>query len=188
MNDINDILEKTIRENKAIFEEDAPEGHFERFEQRLNRQKIRPLYKQRKFYLQIAAAIIFVLLVGNQVRMYMQVPDEQPVTLSNISPEYGEAEFYYTSAIDQGMRHWEKLTADGVISSEEQEMMQQEIDEFDATYKRLQKELAANPEDERVINAMLELYQTRLSIINLIIDKLEDIKKQKANNHDESEI
>ncbi|WP_163713909.1 hypothetical protein [Mangrovibacterium lignilyticum] len=187
MNDLNDILEKTIRENKAIFEEDAPEGHFERFEQRLNQLKIRPLKNRRKLYLQIAAAVAFALLLGNQVHMYLQVPEVQPVTLASVSPEYGEAEFYYTSAIDQGMRHWEKLTADGVITPDEQEMMQQEITEFDATYKRLQKELAANPEDERVINAMLELYQTRLSIINLIIDKLEEIKKQKTNSY-ESEI
>lgn len=188
MNDFDDILEKTFRDNKAIFEDDAPEGHFERFEQRLKQEQIRPFYKQRKFYLRVAAAVVFVLLVGNQVRMYMDRPAEQTATLSSVSPEYGEAEFYYTSAINQGMQHWEQLTADGIISPEEQDMMKQEIAEFDATYKRLQEELASNPEDERVINAMLELYQTRLSIINLIINKLEDIKKLKEDNHDESEI
>jgi len=188
MNDFDDIMEKTFRDNKAIFEEDAPPGHFERFEQRLNQQHIRPFYRQRKFYLRVAAAVVFVLLVGNQVRMYMDRPTERPATLSSVSPEYREAEFYYTTSIDEGMRHWKRLTADGEISPEEQDMMKQEIAEFDATYKRLQEELAANPEDERVINAMLELYQTRLSIINLIINKLEDIKKLKENNHDESEI
>lgn len=189
MKDFDDMLEKTMRENKAFFDEEAPEGHFERFANRLGEQKIKPIRNRRRIYLQIAAAVAFALLLGNQVRMYLQHPKEPAaLTLSSVSPEYAEAEFYYTSAIDQGMEHWKKLTADGMISQDEQKMMNAEIADFQETYARLQKDLAANPEDERVINAMLELYQTRLAIINLIIDKLEEIKKQKAYNHDESEI
>jgi hypothetical protein len=189
MKDFDDILEKTLRGNKAFFEEDAPDGHFERFAQRLDGQKAKPGRNRRKLLLQIAAAVIFVLLAGNQVRMYLQHPPKPAaLTLSSVSPEYAEAEFYYTSAIGQGMQHWKKLTKNGIIPKDEQQMMQAEIADFEATYARLQKELAANPEDERVINAMLELYQTRLAIINLIIDKLEEIKQQKAYNHDESEI
>ena len=181
---MEDKVDKIIRENKTAFEEDAPKGHFERFEQRLNQKRIRPEKNRKKLYLQIAAAVVFVLMATNQVRMYLQVPDVKPVTLGSISPEYSEVEFYYVSAIGQGMEHWEKLTADGMISQDEQDMMKKEILEFDETYKRLQQDLVANPDDERVINAMLEMYQTRLNIINLIIDKLEHIKKLKANNHE----
>ncbi|PTN09375.1 hypothetical protein [Mangrovibacterium marinum] len=189
MKDFDDLLEKTIRENKAFFDEDAPEGHFERFAQRLNAPRIDPIRRRRKIFLQVAATVAFVLLLGNQLRMYLQQPQpEAAITLGSVAPEYAEAEFYYTSAIDQGMRHWEKLSEDGIISTDEQRMMQEEIADFEETYARLQDELAANPEDERVINAMLELYQTRLAIINLIIEKLEEVKKQKTYNHDESEI
>jgi len=187
MNNWDDILEKSIRENKALWEEDAPEGHFERFEQRLSQQQVRPLRNRRKLILQIAAAVAFALLLGNQVRLYLQ-PQPVQLTLGSISPEYAEAEFYYTSAINQGMNHWEKLSADGLISEDEQQLMQQEITEFETTYKKLQEELSAAPDDERVIHAMLELYNTRLSIINLIIEKLEEIKTQKDKNHDETKI
>lgn len=187
MKEKNDILEQLIRDNRSLFDEDAPEGHFERFQQKLNKEPI-PIRKNRKkLFLQIAAAVAFVLLLGNQVRMYLQMPadKQESYSLASVSSEYGEAEFYYTSAIDQGMEQWNKLMDDGMISLEEQQMMQQEIDEFETTYQKLQQELKANPGDERVVNAMLELYQTRLSIIHLIIEKLENIKKQ---NHDESEI
>ena len=85
------------------------------------------------------------------------------------------------------MHEWEKLSRNGYLTDEDQQLMQNEMAEFDRTYTRLQQELAANPEDERVINAMLELYQTKLSIITLIIQKLEEIKQQK-NNHHETEI
>jgi len=188
---MDDLLEKMIRENKEAFEEDAPEGHFERFEQRLKKQKQLPAESHKKRYLQIAAAIAFVLLLGNQVRMYLQQPATQPkteeISLASVSPEYGEVEYYYTSTYEQSMRHWDKLTADGGISPEEQQLMQDEMKEFDETYQKLQKELQSKPDDERVINAMLELYQTRLSIINLIIDKLENMKQHNGTEH-ESEI
>ncbi len=192
MREQSDKLEKLIRENRVSFDEEAPEGHFERFQQRLEKANKLPAKKNRSWYWQAAAAVVIVLLAGNQLRMYFAQPEaapaEEQVKLQDISTEYGEAELYYTSAIDQGMRHWEKLTEDGFISPKEQSLMQEEIAEFNQTRERLQQDLATNPNDERVINAMLELYQTRLSIIHLIIDKLEDIKNHQTQNEDEPEI
>lgn len=185
---MSDLLEKMIRENKEAFETDAPEGHAERFEARLNQQFGKAKRPAWKPYLQAAAAILLIWLAGNQAYHYFsQPPHEQPASLASVSPEYAEVEFYYTSAINQGMHEWEKLSRNGYLTDEDQQLMQNEMDEFDRTYTRLQQELAANPEDERVINAMLELYQTKLSIITLIIQKLEEIKQQK-NNHHETEI
>ena len=180
-------FEKIIRERQDAFEAEPPMGHFERFTEKLEKDFGKPRKVRRKYVLQIAAAILFVLLAGNQARMYIHVRKTEPVTLASVSPEYGEVEFYYTSAIRQGMLQWNELTKEGFISANEQQMMKSEIKEFDETYARLQKELQTNPEDERVINAMLEVYQTRLSIITLIINKLQKIKQQKL-NHNETEI
>ncbi len=176
---MTDLLEKAIRENRDAFDDEAPIGHFDRFEEKLDRAFSKKKKLSPKFWLQVAAAVVFVLLIGNQVRMYLDREEVQPVSLASVSPEYGEAEFYYTAAIDQGLHEWDKLIKDGIISAEEQQAMEQEMKEFDETYSRLQNELKANPEDERVINAMLELYQAKLSIITMIITKLEDIKQQK---------
>ncbi|MFV0376993.1 MAG: hypothetical protein ACK5JD_06775 [Mangrovibacterium sp.] len=188
---MDDLLEKMICENKNAFEEDAPEGHFERFEQRLKKQQQPPAGNHKKKYLQIAAAAAFVLLLGNQLRMYLQQAVVQPETygfsLSSISPEYGEVEYYYTSTWDKSMSHWQKLVANGLISTEEQQLLKDEMNEFDQTYQKLQQELKSKPDDERIINAMLELYQTRLAIINLIIEKLENLKKEKETKY-ENEI
>ena len=59
-------------------------------------------------------------------------------------------------------------------------MMNAELSEFEEMYKTLQSDLASNPNDERVINAMLEYYQAKLSVINMIVNKLEEVK-QKTN-------
>lgn len=188
---MKDVLEKIIRENRNKLEEDAPLGHFERFEAKLNKQHRKPFRTDRKFILQLAASLVFVLLLGNQLRMYF-APDHtsQPTeiaTLSSVSDEYSEVEFYFTSAINQGMSEWNKLIKDGYISEANQKMMTNEIKEFDRMEKQLQKELQANPDDERVIQAMLEYYQARLSVTTLIIDKLKEVKHQKITQN-ETEI
>lgn len=189
-----DYIEKLIQNNLDELNDNEPmDGHFERFEAKLKAQN-----KTRKislnFVLKIAAAVVFVFLATNQAFIYfspnsqgliLNANNKPEVTLASVSPEYKEVEFYYTTSINTGLDQWNELNNAGYISDEEQAMMQDELKEFENLYKSLQNDLSANPNDERVINAMLEFYQTKLSLINMIVNKLEEVKQQK-NNHDEN--
>ena len=62
--------------------------------------------------------------------------------------------------------------------------MLKEQQEFDEMYQKLIVDLKANPDDERVINAMLEYYQARMNVITLIINKLQEVKQQKYQSHE----
>ncbi len=190
-----DYIEKIILKNLEELNENEPrEGHFDRFEAKLKRQN-----KKKKFglnmVLKVAAAVVFVFLAVNQIAIYLN-PDkkgnqvqnnENSASLASVSPEYGEIEFYYTNAINAGLNQWTSLSEEGLISEEEQQMMDVELNDFEDRFKDIQKDLAANPNDERVINAMLQYYQTKLSIINMIVNKLEEVKQQK-NTENEIEI
>ena len=130
---------------------------------------------------------MFVFLATNQAFIYFSPNNQgifnsgntnQAVTLASISPEYSEVEYYYTSSINTGMEQWNKWMEQGLISDDEQNMMNEELAEFETMYKNLQNDLAANPNDERVINAMLEYYQAKLSVINIIINKLEEVQQK----------
>ena len=79
------------------------------------------------------------------------------------------------------------MVGKGLISEKEQNMMDKELSDFGNIYGTLQKDLEANPTDERVINAVLEYYQTKLSVINMIVNKLEEVK-QKNNTRNETEM
>ncbi len=187
-----DYIEEIILKNLEELNENEPrDGHFERFEAKLKLQN-----KKKKITLnlvwKVAAAVVFVLLAVNQVAIYLS-PDNtknetanaaNSASLASVSPEYQEVEFYYTNAIDAGLTQWNSLNNEGFISVEEQKMMDSELQEFENRYKDLQKDLAANPNDERVINAMLEYYQAKLSVINIIVNKLEEVKQQKNTNHE----
>ena len=179
-----DKLENLISENLDVFNsQEPPEGHFERFEARLKAEEKVRSFQWNKF-LKIAAALVFVFLAVNQVRMWLDTPGKDPVTLASISPEYAEVEFFYTRSIQSGIDSWNSLAASGIVSEEENRLMQQEFKEFERRYEEIQRELEANPYDERVINAMLEYYQAKLNVINMIVNKLMEVKQQKNISHE----
>lgn len=191
-----DYIEEIILKNLEELNDNEPhDGHFERFEAKLQLQN-----KKKKWGLnmvwKVAAAVVFVFLAVNQIAIYLN-PDrnesriqnsENSVSLASISPEYEEVEFYYTNAINAGLSQWSTLSEEGFISQEEQKLMDVELNEFESHFKEIQEDLAANPNDERVINAMLQYYQTKLSIINMIVNKLEEVKQQQKNTENEIEI
>ncbi len=188
-----DYIEELIRENLDGLNDFEPaEGHFDRFEAKLKTQSKR---KKLNFSIvwKVAAIVIFVVLAANQAYIYFAPANKNGLnengentgfTLSSVSQEYGEVEFYYNTAINTGLSQWNNMKEDGLISATEQEAMNTELAEFEARFKTLQADLAANPNDERVINAMLEYYKAKLDIINMIVNKLEEVKQQKITSHE----
>ena len=182
---MNDDLERLILNNRHSFKDEEPlPGHFERFEAKL--QKASKPNRTIKFQpiLKIAALVVFALLVVNQARIYLYPEKKESLSLGSISPEYREVEFYYTNAIQLGMNQWKELKSEGMISKSDNQMMQKEQTDFDQMYQKLLIDLKANPNDERVINAMLEYYQSRMNVMSLIINKLKEVKQQKYTRHE----
>ena len=64
---------------------------------------------------------------------------------------------------------------------EQQEALLQEMASMDSVYRDLQKELRANPNDQRIIDAMIKHYQTKLEVMSYILDQLKEIKAETAN-------
>ena len=168
-----DNIEELITNNlDGLNEMEPADGHFERFEAKLKAQQKAKTITLRLVW-KVAAAVVFVLLAVNQAAIYFS-PDgkgliptkgNSEVTLASISPEYREVEFYFTNSINVSLEQWNQLKNEGAISKEEQNLMDSELLEFDRLHQSLQKDLTANPNDERVINAMLEYYQSKLHVI-----------------------
>ena len=150
-----DNIEEIILNNlKELNDMEPIDGHFERFQAKLNKQNKRKLISFSLIW-KVAAAVVFVFLAVNQGRIYF-APEKQNLaenntdfSLSSVSPEYKEVEFYYTNAISVGLNQWNTLKTDGFISETEQDLMNTELTEFEERFKNLQSDLAANPNDER---------------------------------------
>ena len=182
---MKDKLEHLIWEKREFIQNDEPpEGHFDRFEGRLEKMRQRNRKFNYRQIWRIAAVVAFAVLITNQIVILTKKHKAEKFSLGSVSKQYREVEFYYTSAINAGMLEWNKMAQKGYLSEQEISGMKKEQKEFDQQYQSLVKELKTNPDDERVINAMLEYYQTRLNIINLIINDLKHAKQQKYENNE----
>jgi hypothetical protein len=179
-----DYIEKVILDNlEGLDGIEPPAGHFERFEERLRQESKVKSFRWNVVW-KVAAAAVFLFLAVNQAVIWF-VPDrQQPVSLASISPQYAEVEYYYTSSIRSGLNSLNTLTGEGVITSEENQMIQQEFEALENRYEELLTDLQAHPGDERVINALIEYYQNKLNVINLILNKLQEVKQQKNKSHE----
>ncbi len=177
---MNDELERLILNNRKSFDENEPlEGHFGRFEARLQKASEPKRTIGFRSILRIAAIVVFALLAVNQGRLWLKPEKQENISLGSISPQYREVEFYYTTAIQTDMKQLTMLENEGLISDSEKQMFQKEQKEFDQMYQKLLEDLKANPNDERVINAMLEYYQARMNVLSLIVNKLKEVKQHK---------
>ncbi len=182
-------LEKQIQAMRQKFDSEEPSsGHMERFEQKLHRQS-RSLFSRIPYALKAAVVLLLValssILIYEQARIYYS--NQRVLSLQDISYEFGEAEFYYTSLINNKYQEINRLNID---DPKQKKMLMVELDEMDKLFHSLQKDFQVNPTDRRVINAMISHYQLKLEVMSQIISHLEEVNQvnNKYENHESKEI
>lgn len=181
-----DELKKLIEQNRQVFDSAEPsEGHFDKFEKMLMESK---QTKSRSMVwptlLKVASIAVLMVLSGLYVTEHFFLNNE-PV-LANTKSEFNEAQQYYIHLVDQRIGDIEKM--EGFLSSEQKEMLVNEMSEMDAMYKKLQKDYKAMPNDPRIIQAMLQHYQMKMDILNRIVNDLENVQQLNNPNHEDTEL
>jgi len=175
-----DNFKNFIHQNRDQFDGEEPlEGHFERFEKKLNKSTLFGLNKSDiNVILRIAAIVIVVFTAGVFTYNYvyhpaqMEIKNTNGMTLSDLSPEYKEVEFFFQTNVNSKLIELEKLNCEkGNIQKSE---IIQEITKLDTVYKYLQTELKKNYNDQRIINAMINNYQTRVDFLNKVIFQIKN--------------
>jgi len=176
-------IEDIIRENIDKFNEREPvEGHFERFEWKLEKRlHSRTLHRSIVPYLLKAAAVTVLITLSslwvwdNFIRR-----DKDTMALGDVSPQYREVENYYVHQVN----NMESELRNYYLSDnpEQQKMLKNELQSMDSVYLQLQKDLKANPNDERIINAMIEHYQTKVEVLSYIVNQLKAIRNENEKN------
>jgi len=179
-----DNLENLIKNYHDEIQSDLPpEGHFERFEMKLKKKNsFHPSY-----WIGFLSGIAAVLIIGFIIFSRQEKQENNLVTLSSISKQYAEVEFFYTSTIHNQTTKLNDLTK--YLEKEDPSLLTiaNELKEYDRTFQQISSELKASPNDERVISAMISYYQTKLEIINRILNELES-KQAKSKNHENTNI
>lgn len=172
-------IEDLIRDNRGFFDESEPgEGHFERFTRKLEaRFAVKTVKRSIVPYL-LKAAVVTLLVTLSSLWTWDHFlrPDRGRMTLGDISPEYREVENYYAHQVN--LMEDELAGIDFRNNPEQKLMLRDELKSMDSISVQLQKELYANPNDERIINAMIEHYQAKLEVMTYIVNQLKTIRNE----------
>lgn len=181
-------LEKLFKDQREVFDEEPLEGHFQRFEQKLDRYHSRKTASLRTWpFLRIASLVIIVLLSANLfVHLLPGKAENKNKLFANT--EMNETALFYTTRINSGLSHLQQMANQGIGSNLELTQVKKELNEMDMLYQDLRKEYSQNPNDERVVQAMIEYYQTKLNIISRIKSDLENVKSIKNKNNENKEL
>ena len=181
-------IDEIISRNRDLFDDREPsEGHFDRFSYKLTARLHTGAVKRSIVPYLLRAAVVTLLVTLSSLWSYDHLirPNfNKRMTLSEVSPEYREVENYYVTQVN--MMENEITSLDIVKNPEQKKMLDQELRSMDSTYLELQKELKASPNDQRIINAMIEHYQTKVDVMNYILSQLKQINNETKNseNHE----
>ena len=182
-------IEEIIRSNKDFFEEAEPSaGHLERFNRKLElRFQAAPVKRSIVPYL-LKAAVVTLLVTLSSLWTWDHFirTGSSRMTLGQVSPQYKEVENYYVHQVN--MMEGEIVNVDLKNNPEQKTMLMKEMKSMDSTYVSLQKELKANPNDERIINAMIEHYQTKLEVMTYIVNQLKSIRNENQNKTENEKV
>jgi len=131
--------------------------------------------------------VIIVLLSAN-LFVYLLPGKADKQVQGSTNNEMDETAHFYTVRITSGLSQLQQMADQGIGTPQDLAQTKKEMDEMDRLHQDLQKEYSNNPNDERVINAMIEYYQTKLDIINTIKSDLEKVKSIKNKNNENTKL
>src|SRR4030042_2113055 len=182
-------IEEIIRSNRDFFEDGEPsEGHLERFERKLGIRFGKATVKRSIVPYLLKAAVVTLLVTLSSLWTWHQciMPGRNRMTLGDVSSEYKEVENYYIHQVN--LMESEISTVEFANNTEQRVMLMNEMESMDSVYVQLQKELKANPDDERIINAMIEHYQTKLEVMSFIVNQLKALRNENINTTENEKV
>jgi hypothetical protein len=165
-------LEKHIKSNRRLLDADTPrEGHEERFLLKLQDRPVRRIHIRH--ILQVAASVAVIL--ASAIVLINHDRSGSKKAMQEVQPTILEAEVYYTSQINS---RYDQIREFNFSDSEEKALLLDELKDLDAYHQQLMTDLEANPDDERVINALIRHYHLKLEVMDQIITQLNQIKTE----------
>lgn len=179
MNELDNILAKITQT-----EEEPTSGHFERFG-----DKIRKREHKRVFNLLLKAAAILVLAyLSTELYLSVNLEKRENQILAKSEKEIKDAGIYYTIQINNEMKEVKALIKEGAGSEKDLSEVRKEFSEMDNQFQNLKRDYQSNPADERLQNAIIQYYQSKLEIVNTIKNDMENVKQQKLKYYENNKI
>ncbi|WP_297795149.1 hypothetical protein [uncultured Eudoraea sp.] len=176
----DDQIEEMFKSLEGAFDTKEPEaGHEQRFLKKLSGENgvVRLIPKKNSWWrpLSIAASIMLLFAVGASLYTNQPTIDEQ---LAEISPEVSQTQFYFASLIEDQIKELEKENTPETKKIVDDAMVQ--LNKLETNYKKLEQDLLNGGNSKLILSAMITNFQTRIDLIQEVMDKIENIKTYKT--------
>ncbi|MBO9638506.1 MAG: hypothetical protein J7576_10075, partial [Siphonobacter aquaeclarae] len=125
----------------------------------------------------MAAGVVLLLGVGFFAGQYFVKPKNTDPIIAKVSPEEGKTAFRYASLIESKREEIRTIEqTDPTLYRE----FASEIERLDSDYQNLRSELPQTPNQEELVDAMIQNLQMQLDILNRqlqIINKIQQSKQ-----------
>ncbi|MBT8305210.1 MAG: hypothetical protein KJP09_12120 [Bacteroidia bacterium] len=183
--DIRELLEEDSRLSKG----EMPEGHEDRFIQKLEEEL--PIKKSNPFFfLKIAAGLVLFMglgytiyneMDGNQVNPDVVETKDNRLniqSLGDISPDLQKVENYYLANINMELAKME-------YAPENMELINgylKRLSDLNKEYERLNKELAENGPNVETVEALINNLKLRLNLLQRLKEQLNELNNEQNEN------
>ena len=177
-----DNIHQLFDKLQGTFDTEEPAGgHQQRFLEKLQAsQGIVSIQKKKNTWwrpLSIAASAVILLAIG--LSMFNTSPTiEQQV--AEISPEVSQTQFYFASLIEEQVRQLESESTPETEKIIDDTMVQ--LKKLDTNYKVLEQDLLNGGNSKLILSAMITNFQTRIDLLQEVLDQVENIKNLKNYN------
>jgi hypothetical protein len=159
-----------FRENRELFDaDDPPEGHLNRFYKKLKASGDSGKTRTLTILLKIAAMVIIGLFLSTLLYKGLSLYHSVLAEDSCLNTELCEAEDFYSKEAETYYRRIEKMpfTNDPQTRNE----ILKELREMDAQVAGMKEDLKQNPNDERIIHSIINYYQEKIDLMDMIITR-----------------
>lgn len=176
-------LEDIINKNKEAFNSNEPSpDHFDNFGAKLDEFHIQDKeswFEKYGMTVRIAAAVLIFLSIGSF--LYTDLFDNVKNSISNqivaaeLPLELQEVMQYYNVIADKKVQQIDDLAVSQDEASRIKEMAFLELKTLEDNHAELEKEYAQYPNNERIMNALLQNQQKKSDILDRIINTLSQV-------------
>ena len=169
-------MEDFFKKNRQEFDSAEPNvGHFERFQAKLEKGEQPSQKKGGTPWYILAVAASVLLFFGYWMGNYSQSNVDTGIDLADVSPKMEETQNFYLASIQKEVEE---------IKNKKNPSNQKIIDDafkqlelLETNYRKLTLELKESNADKRVIYAMITNFQSRLQVLQNLMDQLEEFEE-----------
>lgn len=169
-------LDQFIRNNLDRFNEYEPHaGHTDRFTTKLDARDSARKRSYRLMFFRIAAIVVFVFLLSIVFSREYRLWSESGLEASQMAynTEVLEAERYYSQQLQLYYKQIEELPFQ--YNTTEKRKVLRELQEMDRQVEIMKEDLQQYPDNEMIVNAIMNFYQIKIELMNDIIARIQNL-------------